>query len=963
MKRFQKSQTLGFLVTLTALALSVAVPGCGSDGPTCGAGTHLDAATNTCLADPPSNVIVDDFTLGEYELSNIDVPEQLEFGTMEERTFTITNTGTDKRDVVMIRYGLAPVTSKIDELAAQLEAMTDGSDIDATFIGHSFIDALEPGASQEVTYYTTVPENLSGLYGLFFAIDEVPVVKGDDGSYSIDYSQEGVAESVGESRLTSAALVQAVATVIVGATDKPNLRILSAAVNNASCVLDESQTGDQALFTVNSRLSAQGKDVTEEVTVGFELKLPGHAIKTAGQDLGTIWFDLNGGDYDSAPSETTYAYDADRTFTLQMLAPDGPVASTSYEPSCELEDMYDEATGEVSEVERCATIFNDRGVDGIYRLQLAPLDLALLARTRELESLNQDLNANGEIPGSLVMTAYTDQEEYQDNTADNEASMAVVFMAPDAVPDATASDTNEANSDSQTPQSYGDSGPYPTATRKVQEDAYYGNEWFGAGYEFHAVDTHDTHKGLKYKSHSDNGFSLDATILKAPFTLVSSSVLSDWGADKDVDKWDAELELTVANLKVIDAAFDPGLCETAGDVTACPVFSTSVSNSPADGKTPAQKADDKSKKTPSKKQRATSIKYGYTYGIPNVGGLVIEAVLGITGGLQMNFSFIMDKRSSIPKYGAQFQAGPYVGLGLTVFGGLAIPGARGGVEADLTLVSVSLLPTIDVTTALAFDLAADCMLFAAIDLDFYGNLTVTGPSGSVKIVAELGADLGVYEVWDKVYSQTIADFKSVEDSWRLWFERSGASFPAGDSRLCANAFPSEDAVRWATPCVDAETSGTNSCYYGNASSANAPSEVAASHSLSKVNSAYQYTYTIPAPYACAEVIYIGKTENWTDRLVVYDDSGKAVNFEEKTTSWQECTKGNGKGGCKKYKTVTGLKKQVGWSGTGGADLTGCTFLCLPISLVTVCGTKVTAALETNSSVSARGGFVTFVPKL
>ncbi len=384
-------------------ALALVVAGCGGGttkeivevpaGIECGPGTYLNADTSKCLpsAPPPENVIVDDFTLGSFSMTNVDVPEQMAVGTPEDRTFTIKNSGTEDREVVFVRYGITAVNAVIDEVRDALDNLGSDSTMDVSFIGSVIIEDLAAGESRDVTYSLRIPEGVdAGLYGLIFTVDEVPLVKGAEGRFVIDPESGNIAAQEGSWRIDDAALAHAPATMIVGVPGRPNLRVLFGSMDNHSFVLDDSERDAHPLFTVTARMSAQGMDITEEVRAEFGLRLPGHVIDESGQDLGEhVLFEL-GVDFDTALENTTFKYDADRELKLRIAHGDDYAFSSAYGEECEVVQVLNEDTGEIEEQDHCAVIFNDMGRDDMYRLYLSEGDSRLLGLTRELDDLNPD---------------------------------------------------------------------------------------------------------------------------------------------------------------------------------------------------------------------------------------------------------------------------------------------------------------------------------------------------------------------------------------------------------------------------------------------------------------------------------------------------------------------------------------------------------------------------------------------
>ena len=896
------------LLTASALGLSVGACGgggqAGEPGPAvaCGVGTYLDQASNQCRVRPDFNVIVDDFQLGDFAFTAVDVPEQMEVGSPDVRTFSITNQGDDLRAVVGIRYAISPVSATIQELRQKLQSPAEMEALDVSFLGIAIIEDLAPGETRSVQYHLNLPADVDpGLYGMMFAVDEVPLVLGDDGQYRPDPSVN-LTDSVGRSRLPDAALIHAPATVIVGRPDRANLRVLFAHLDNAAFEIDQSEAQNEPMFMVTARMSAQAMDITEPVTASLELRLPGHRLDVPGKDLGAAYFAERGLDFDAAPDESVYAYDGSRSFPLLFRDGSGLVASKTYAPRC-LEQEESTDTGTIS-VERCAVVFNEEGRDDIYELHLSPGDARLLAQTRALAALNPDLDQHGEIQGQLVLTLTTAQAEYQDNVADNVHSFGVVFMVPEAEGAASDSDTGELVG-GQMGNSWGARGPYPNTWENRVNSRSIGGSWFGGGYNFRNRDTYNHQNGVLIAQQMDTDNSVRARLLQRDVDIVTVRGQSDYGADKPHNSWSASGSVVVMGYTLLSASFNPGYCATSNNVTVCPIFETNSGSIEAE----ANNAKAAKKKPPAGKGRQIKKEYDWHFMAGPVPLRVIASV-GVDSGIKYVGSFVIDRRESVPAYGLQFGAGPYVSLGASVFGGVSIGVARAGVEGNLELFGVEFVPTIRPYVRLGFDAGRACFTAAETGLTTEGTLSFKGPNGSVAIVAYVGVRICFFKCWrveKKVFSLTIADFRTWSREWTGWDKTWKVNRRPGEPGMCHDAQPPAlpPPVAWRSP-TSCGGAYCNSSAGGYNRSWPAP--------MGNILAAYKHTYQNTRS-SCTRVQVSGTTEAGWDHVIVYDANGNVLNGR-------------------------------GWSGAINQHLT-------------VCSPQVTVGLETDGSVTREGVLVTF----
>ncbi len=912
------------VVGCAALALGAA--SCGDDGgpeTTCGPGTVFSASTHQCLPSGGGfNIIVDDFKLGQFEMTAVDVPEHLEVGTPDTRTFTIKNAGEDDRAVVSIRFGISPVTERIEELQDTLDAIDDDSHFDATFIGEVILDNLAKGETRNVSYEISVPSSVSeGLYGFFFAVDEVPLVKNEDGSYALDLAHGDLAKKEDTVRLGYAALLHAPATVIIGKPDKPNLRLLTAKLDNASFVLDRGERGDDPMFTLSTRISSQALDVTEPVTASFALRLPGHVVDVAGQDLGRSAFESDEA-FDAAPAATTYRYDADRSFPLLAQRTDGLAASVTYQTRCVTHPQIDETTGEETQVEECAVVFDEEGVDDVYQLHLDTAAVRLLETTRAHPDLNTGLDVNGELKGTLVLKVATPQAEYQGNVADNEKALPIVFMAPDLADDAGDEDKDDGGV-TQVPTAWGDSGPYPYVTMDNQKSQSFGNDWFGASFGFNTSASYNKHRDSVTAHYKKAQAEIRATFLKMGVTLLGGSGTVDWGVDKTTAAFKADARLTVFGYNLLNMQFNPSFCQTSDGITACPLFEAQIEE--------VEKNDPKHKGKTKKLSYFKGQEYEQYFQAGPV-PLVIMAEAGASLGVGVYGHFIIDTRNAdVTKYGVQFAMGPTAELSATVFGGVSIGVARAGVEGSLSLMSVSFLPFLRPLAGVNFDKGRDCFKAAEASLEFEGPFTIAGPSGSMSVVAYAGVRIRIFgrtfKSEKKVFSFTIASFSTYEQTWNLWALATPWKRGPGDYGMCPDAIQPSATEFWRSP---------TSCANGYCANSSANAVGLGGHTPSNVLAAYKKSYTrVGGATNCVDVRAVGTTRLNRDRLVLYDAAGQPQN----------------KGAV--YRVFGPFKFPVGamWGWSGSFDQT-----------LRVCSPTVTAALESGSDVSGQPGVtVTFTP--
>ncbi len=854
---------------------------------TCGDNTVLNKATNECIVAPDFNIIVADFDLGEFALTNVDVPEQLAVGSPDTRSFNITNNGASDREIVTIRFGVVPVAERIEELREVLAEADEDTILDETTIGQAVIENLKKGETRTVEYTVSAPVSLKeGLYGLFFAVDEVPLKKAADGTFIVDQAAPSMQDAEGKSRYSKAALIKAPSTIIIGKPDRPNLRILYTKLDNSAFELDRSERTDEPLFNLSARMSSQGLSLTQPFSAQLELELPGHVIDVKGKDQGLIAFPSQEA-FDAAPATTTYRYDASRKFPLLVRKGTDFLKRTEYESQCQ-KTIIPPATddGEPTEGETCAVIFNDQGRDDLFELYLDRDAIRLLERTRALPgTLNPGLNAMGELTGTLVLRVDTSAPEYRDNKADNVTRLPVVFMAP--TPAAAATENDRDNGGTPGSMSWGQAGPYGQELRNTNESRGVGGEWFGAGYTFDNRSSVNRVSDATVGSHGRGANDMRINVLKQEQKLFEASGESDWGADKPFTAWKASARVSVLGTNFINASFEPSLCTTENNVTACNVFEVGSFERDRD-----RKGNPRPKAPPKKRSRQTSKEWQKQFMAGPV-PLMVRAEVGISAGMKIGAQFIMDRTRAVTRYGGAVYLGPGLELGATAFGGVSIGLARAGVEGSLTIMSAELLPTLTFVTGTQRDAQRNCLMASDTELAFTGPLTVKGPSGRIGIVAYVGVRICIFRCWraeKKVFDLTLASFSSVQTTRDLWEVRPSWVKQRGEAGMCADAFDS-DFASWRSPTSCANgycaNSSTNGQWSSKLACAVANPNTCPSNNRQGVDSrprptpdnvlaSYKYVYNNPSA-RCVDVEVRGVVRWWADRVYIYDANKVPLN--------------------------------------------------------------------------------------
>jgi hypothetical protein len=834
----KKSVWRGGMGLLGAAAL-VANASC-AEQVTCGAGTKLDDATSTCIAvggAPDLNVIVDDFDLGDFSLTEADVPEQMRPGFGEERTFTITNNGSEAQDVTLVRVHLVPVEATIDEAR---EAIADigsepdcESDADCTVstscdleqklcklapinIGGVIIDDLAAGESRQVTYSLALPPefNTEGVYGLVFTLNEIALI---DDPTSDSYIEDPEHPLGLEDPYARAAGIAAPATIIVGVPDKPNLRILSGGIDNNSFTAGNSDT---PIATVTNMLSAQGKNVVANVHQRFDLVMPGYEIDVAGQDLGEEFFLESGADFASAPAESTYAYNPERVIQLQIRGDLGDRLSESLLlPEC----IDDACTEQV-------TVQNDIGREGAYELFLSPLDERLLAMTATLDAddaTNTVLNADGEVLATLRVTASMDEDEFQVNgsalTADNVQEFDVVFLAPEAGRDADVDADGSEVADSE-----GDQLALPPLRGRYTDFDNFtptwnwsvGNDWMGAEAQIlnNSSKFRQANAVVAQDFVSANYARLNA--LKQRFDIVNLSATVDFGTRRALAQNFASGRLALFGSTYLDFAFSPNIqCRTEDNFETCLVFEMEARPRKNEG-APTNKAGTK-KKIYVNYERSKRQFFA-------IGPLPFEIEVGVAAGLGMrvNISFVQDRTANdadgtAVTTGLQVTTGPVADASGSAFGGLSVGVLRAGIRGTITFVSLEFQPALLIGLTQEIDDPNNCWKYNHGQIRFEAPLSLKVLFGSIAVVVEGGICgclpwIGCACAWGTIFSYTIVNLPPAwSNTWQLWSNTWNVTAGSG---LCANAppVPAAQPEVWNSPIGCRTWGGANAyCNYAN----------------------------------------------------------------------------------------------------------------------------------------------------
>jgi hypothetical protein len=864
---------------------------------TCGAGTKLDEKKQECVAvaQPPLNVIIDDFSLGDFSFTEVDVPEQMQPGFPERRSFTITNDADEDQAVTLVRLALVPVDETIDELRDAIDLIgaepaceNDNECPTTTFcdqavgicrldpvpIGSVIIEGLASGETRAIEYDLALPayfsEAQNGLYGLMFSVNEVALVRTVDADGNATYLEDPEHPLGLENPLERAAALFGAATVIVGEADKPNLRVLSAEVDNNA--FDPAPRAAPA-FTVSARLSAQGKNVTANVRSRFELKMPGHVVDVAGQDLGEAYFAETGGDFASAPATTTYRYDADRTFALRVdSGNDGSTLDAlEWQPQCVNEDCTEQLT-----------VQNDLGRDGSFALRLSPFDQRLLAMTTSMRALNPELDENDELQGVLRMVVQTDEPEYEVNgaplLADNEWTTDVVLLAPpagrEANPD-TDSEIPDVDGDQAIPNAAA-AGPYPEVDNLTPTWTWsVGNEWVGANAQILNRTTKQRYAGavISQDVTTDNFARVNA--IKNSIDIVALQGNIEWGTQRTMTQNKASGRLVLMGVTYLDINFQPGVqCSIEDNFETCMVLAAEFRPRKSEGaptRTPRQK-----KRFYLNYERGKSFYFA-------IGPLPFQIEISVSAGLGMRgtVAFVQDRSANdadgtAVTTGLQVTLGPVLDAGGSVFGGLSLGLVRVGVRGTVTFASVEFQPSVlvgwtqEIDEKGNADPADDCWKVNAGQIRWEGPLTVSVLSGDISVVAEGGICgclpwIGCACAWGEIFSFTIVRIPPAwTNTWMLF--QSTYDFANGPG-ICPNAPPAPLAT-WNTPKVTGCNDWSGAASYCN----NANGE-----------GGYRTTFT-RAANTCGSLVINGATEGGYDFVQVLDANGNQLIRESGTFS-------------------------------------------------------------------------------
>lgn len=894
---------------------------------TCGTGTKLNEETNQCLptaTGPDLNVIVDDFSLGNFNLTQVDVPEQLQLGfPSDDKTFNIKNTGTEAVPVTLIRINLVKVDALIDELQEAVESIgsEDACEADTdcattsfcdpesglckmnpVVIGSAIIPDLGPGEERTIHYTLNLPPDFTGtgVYGYLWTLNEVALIP--DPTYAANaetdcedtptrpctqYMEDPehaiVPGTIGYER---AAAVFAPATVLVGATDKPNLRVLSSSIDNHAFTVSPSpDPSEPAPIQVTTTISAQGKDITSAVTTRFELHLPGYVLSVAGKDLGEDYFLANGLDFEAAPDASTYLYDAERVLHPELdIGPGGERGdSLVVQPEC-----VNEACTQV------ATVQNDLGRDSSFALHFSAFDQRLLAMTAQLDeddTTNAVLDGNGEQQGTLKVIFSMDEEEYappgaggapgQPLTADNEKTFDVVFQAPVAGRDADPDTDTDENPVSETQAPL-----YPAldvAANYAEVDNLtptwnwgVGNDWMGAFAQIQNVSSKQRLSStvVAQKVTSSNYVRLKA--LKQDFDIVNISGNVDWGTRRtntagktNLQSNKASAKLTLFGSTYLDVNLLPNpnslpiQCQqTETDFYSCLLFEGEARPRTNEGPPTQTKRNKKKIYLNYSRER----KWFFA-----VGPLPFEVSIGVSAGLGMraNVSFIEDRRAndgdgSAVMSGLQVTIGPVADAGGSAFGGLSLGLLRAGVKGTVTFLSVEFQPAFLIGLNQEMDETNSCWNYNGGQIRLEGPLTVTVLSGSVDVVVEGGICacfpwVGCACAWGTIFSFNIVKIPPAwSNTWQLFENTYNISSLGGLCPTPIQATPAPPpSETWNSPIGCTTWTGAQGyCNFAPGTGS--------------------FTKTFSRPGVCKTMTINGRTERFFDFVTVRDQAGNVL---------------------------------------------------------------------------------------
>ena len=811
----------------SALLLAAAVlssAGC-KEEVKCGANTTLNKDTNECEASlPPGfNVIVDDFAVGDFAFTAVDVPEQMRPGFPDTRTFTITNNSGTAQPVTYVRVGIVPVESVIDELREEIDGIDTPMDcseeadcnkltncnvekneceLDTTWLSAIVIENLGVGEARQITHEMALPPTweTNGVYGLLFSVNEVSLVKNDDGTFTPNPERPQIQ---GESPLKRAAALHAPATVLVGIPDKPNLRFLFANIDQPALEIAFMDGMPVTLTNLTSRLSAQGMDVTDPVEVRAELVAPGYVVQTPGQDLGEAYFRARGMDFAAAPATTTYVLDPARTFNV-LFTRDGQPPSDKVKLEKRCVDRRPPPEGQPCVHE--ATIANDVGADVVLDLSLSIEDTRHLYGSANYPALNPAIDANGEMPATLRFITSTTQAEYEVSgaplLADNVVEKPVVLMLPPASTAASATDPDVPPSDNGQAEQVPCCGPYPeTLYSTPTKSGGFGNEWLGASYQLkNGVTVRRLYDAIVATRFDADNFGR-VTVLTIPVDIVLAQGFADMGTRRPSGMADNRATGTVRILgsTLFDWNYSPTNCEREDDLETCVIiqFEWTLEEEEDAPKPPAN----------AKAKRFVLSKTWEKKKMFLIGPIPFEISGQVTAqlGVEASLGFFAEYDED-PMWGIMLSMGPVAKVEITAFGGISVGIGRAGVEGSATIVEVAFKPALKLGWAQTINEPLNCWDKNEGAFKVECNLEIKELSGHISVVAYLG--IRVCPFWwlcvdaeEKVLDYKIISFDGWSQTIPVWsgywpFARGGGICPGSSAP-------------WHTPVTASNNYGAN----------------------------------------------------------------------------------------------------------------------------------------------------------
>jgi len=686
---------------------------------------------------------IPDFEAGNLKFTQVWVEDTLQAGMPTKIWFDV-ETETPKYNTFVKLYLVKLTTGSIDELEVsggdfevahtltalsieQLGQIVPGETVTKTQ-GQDIVTAIsylnEDNRQAHVEHSFIVPTEVEdGTYAVVFSINRFDYHPEDDALQSEDLLD--VADN----------FLAAPASVIIGQPDKPNLRILSAELNSNSFELPakrptEGSTPFSSELTLNMEVESMAQDTKLPVDITFVLEVDGQSYP--------LTFASNEG---SRPSKLDVK---------------------SYPVTCRKETRESYPEGD-----RCASLFRQEQTGYTYKLYInADAYDALAAKTADtLIDLVIQLD-----PEATV-------DEWENNTADNIKAMPVMFLVAQEDSDTrfTRRSTRELTN---TPYDYSQltNGEELFSLAGIDDvNNFYGNDDFGAGYEFNATMTYanGSYQGTEYPyAASFDGENNRAyiSIFSFEIDMLRIDVEADVNGDKLICSW-FEYNVDILEQDIFDEYLYVNGINPSD--SSCTPSSNGLNTEEVTQEYELWNSQDDDGNEKYSVSKSKDYEKSFT-----VEPVPITVAAGATGELGIKGSVVIDTSNTLT-----LSAGPYVLLNGYAEGGIGITGLNAGIGVDLLILGIELPFTAALQVLPSYPLA---------EFTFEAPLIITTLDGELYIYAKIA--------WDQ-YTYTILEWEGLE--WEI---------PLMDPIVLTWAEPNQfilDTTSGSPPTLDAEAAELN----------------------------------------------------------------------------------------------------------------------------------------------------------